>query len=104
MRKFNEDMAAYELVRAIEIMWDNQPIQFDSEVEIDAGIFVSAQGEISYLCTREEDSNSTYMVWVNVSISDIEVIEYQDGEEVESSTHLNKRLVEKYMEQYILDL
>lgn len=96
MNKVTEDLIAHELSENIEILWDNRRILFNEQVDIEEMSYI-VQGTIDYLCKYEEETNATYMTYVDVYISDIKAYN-EDGE---TDCHVNKTFVEKYLQQYI---
>ena len=99
MNKVTEDLIAQELSESIEILWDNRRILFNEQVDIENVSYI-VQGTIDYLYKYEEDTNATYMTYVDVYISDIEAYN-EDGK---TDCHVNKTFVEKYLQQYISSL
>ena len=99
MNKVTEDLIDQELSENIEILWDNRRILFNETVDIEEMSYI-VQGTIDYLCKCEEETNSTYMTYVDVYISDIKAYN-EDGE---ADCHINKTFVEKYLQQYISSL
>lgn len=99
MNKVTEDLIAQELSENIEILWDNRRILFNEQVDIEDMSYI-VQGTIDYLCKYNEETNATYMTYVDVYISDIKAYD-EDGE---TDHHVNKTFVEKYLQQYISSL
>lgn len=99
MNKVTEDLIAQELSENIEILWDNRRILFNEQVDIEDMSYI-VQGTIDYLCKYNEDTNATYMTYVDVYISDIKTYN-EDGE---TDRHVNKTFIEKYLQQYISSL
>lgn len=104
MRKVYEDTIAQEIVGSIDIYWDGKTIEFDESVDIDLDASVQVVGSIDYTMRHEEDTDSTYMTWVSVDIREVNIIQYKDGEEITPTFHLNERFIQKYMEQYLLNI
>ena len=102
MRRVMEDVVAQELSDIIEINWDNQPINFHEAIELESETFVEISGTVKYLSTYEEDTNSTYMEWVDVDIDEMEITQYRDDEPIEPTIHLNETFIKKYLEQYLM--
>lgn len=101
MRKVLEDAVARELLNEIDIYWDGDSINFDKEVEVDQ-VYVAVKGCIDYTYNCEADTNATYMTWVDVTIDDITILEDEDGNTPNVS--INETFVEKYLEQYLMDV
>lgn len=102
MRKVLEDTVARELLNEIDVYWDGNRIDFEKEVEIDQGVYVVVNGSIDYTYNYEEETNATYMTWVDVTIDDIAILEDEDGNTPNVS--INETFVEKYLEQYLMDV
>lgn len=102
MRKVLEDSVARELLNEIDIYWDGNRIDFEKEIEIDPGVYVVVKGSIDYTYNYEPDTNGTYMTWVSVDIEDVTVLEDEDGNAPFVS--INESFVEKYLEQYLMDV
>jgi hypothetical protein len=100
MNKVLEDLIALELSNRIDFYWDGSRVKFREEVEIDSGISVYVEGYFDYTYSHEDDTNATYMTWVEVNITDLEIMEDEDGNIPNVS--INKSFVEKYLEQYLL--
>lgn len=43
------------------------------------------------------------MTWVNVTIEEMAVQQYKDGEKI-ATPHLNEAFVKKYTEQYLMEI
>lgn len=100
MNKVLEDLIALELSNRIDFYWDGSRVKFSDEVEVDQGISVYVEGYFDYTYCHEDDTNGIYMTWVEVNITDLTVMEDEDGNVPNVS--INKSFVEKYLEQYLL--
>lgn len=102
MRKVLEDVLAAELIQAIDITWDGQTTQFSHNIELEPELHVDIKGCVDYTYRCDEDGTLS-MTWVNVTIEDMTVQKYKDGEKT-STPHLNEVFVKKYTEQYLMDI
>lgn len=102
MRKVLEDILAEDIAESIDIRWDGEPIKFWHNVELEVELFADVKGRIDYTYEYEEETNSTRMTWVNVTIDSLSLEKYEDGELTDKAPHLNEVFVKKYLEQYLL--
>lgn len=102
MRKVLEDSLAEDLVQAIDITWDGRTTPFHHNVELEPELYVDIKGCVDYTYQSTEDGTLS-MTWVNVTIEEMTVQKYKDGELV-SAPHLNEVFVKKYTEQYLLEI
>ena len=102
MNKVYEDLLAEDIADSIDIYWDGEPIEFWHNVELEVELFADVKGRVDYTYSYEEDTNSTRMTWVNVTIDSLTFDKYEDGELTDKAPHLNEVFVKKYLEQYLL--
>jgi CRISPR/Cas system CSM-associated protein Csm5 (group 7 of RAMP superfamily) len=102
MRKVLEDICAEDTAQSIDIYWDGQPVTFWHNVELENELFFDIRGRVDYTYSYEEDTNSTRMTCVNVTIDSMSLDQYEDGELTDKAPHLNEVFVKKYLEQYLL--
>lgn len=102
MRKVLEDLLAEDIAQSIDICWDGQPVDFWRNVELENELFADVKGRVDYTYSYEEDTDSTRMTWVNVTIDSLTLDQYEDGEKTDKAPHLNEGFVKKYIEQYLL--
>ena len=102
MRKALEDSLARDLVQAIDITWDGRATSFYHNVELEPELYVDIKGYVDYTYQSTEDGTLS-MTWVNVTIEDITVQQYKDGEKI-VTPHLNEVFVKKYTEQYLMEI
>ena len=102
MRKVLEDSLARDLVQAIDITWDGQTTKFWHNVELEPELYVDIKGHVDYTYQSTEDGTLS-MTWVNVTIEEMTVQQYKDGEKI-VTPHLNEAFVKKYTEQYLMGI
>lgn len=102
MRKVLEDSLAEDLIQAIDITWDGRTTPFHHNVELEPELYVDIKGCVDYTYQSTEDGTLS-MTWVNVTIEEMTVQKYKDGELV-SAPHLNEVFVKKYTEQYLMEI
>lgn len=102
MNRVYESLVAQELLEAVDIYWDGHRVMIDEEIELEPDLFVTVNGHIDYTYNHEEDNDSTYMTWVEVTIDNVEVQQFRDSEEVKPSIHLNPAFIKKYYEQLLI--
>ena len=102
MRKVLEDSLARDLIQAIDITWDGRTTPFYHNVELEPELYVDIRGYVDYTYRRTED-NTLSMTWVNVTIEEMTVQQYKDGEKI-ATPHLNEAFVKKYTEQYLMEI
>ena len=102
MNKVYEDLLAEDIAETIDICWDGEPIAFWHNVELEVELFADVKGRVDYTYSYDEDTNSTRMTWVNVTIDSLTFDKYEDGELTDKAPHLNEVFVKKYLEQYLL--
>jgi hypothetical protein len=102
MRKVLEDDLARDLIQAIDITWDGRTTPFYHNVELEPELYVDIRGHVDYTYRRTED-NTLSMTWVNVTIEEMTVQQYKDGEKT-ATPHLNEAFVKKYIEQYLMEI
>lgn len=102
MRKVLEDDLALDLIQAIDITWDGRTTSFHHNVELEPELYVDIRGYVDYTYRRTED-NTLSMTWVNVTIEEMTVQQYKDGEKI-ATPHLNEAFVKKYTEQYLMEI
>lgn len=79
MRKVLEDDLARDLIQAIDITWDGRTTPFYHNVELEPELYVDIRGHVDYTYRSTED-NTLSMTWVNVTIEEMTVQQYKDGE------------------------
>lgn len=102
MRKVLEDILAEDTAESIDIYWDGREIEFWHNVELETELFADIRGRVNYEYEYEEDTNSTRMTWVEVTIDSLSLDKYEDGMLTDKAPHLNEVFVKKYLEQYLL--
>lgn len=102
MRKVYEDLLAEEIAGSIDICWDGEPIKFSHQVELENELFVETSGIVEYTYEYDESTDYIYMTWCSVTIEDLSVNQFRDGDEITPNVHFNSRFVEKYTEQYLM--
>ena len=79
MRKVLEDLLTEDTAQSIDIYWDGQPVTFWHNVELENELFADIKGRVDYTYSYEEETNSTRMTWVNVTIESLSLEKYEDG-------------------------
>jgi hypothetical protein len=102
MSKVLEDILARDIADNLDFFWDGSRITIDHTTDID-NHYVKVSGVIDYQYYHEDDTDSTYMTWVDVTIDEI-IVEHYDDDDPSPTPHFNEAFVEKYLEQYLLTL